>query len=85
MHGSVSTPGHHWPAVPLEGDIFEALPRFGKQCFDRFWSCDVDGTDHMRLTGSDDQRYRVTLAECSVDALQWNGAHIGRRQVIDSA
>ncbi|KAN0090693.1 hypothetical protein V8E55_004259 [Tylopilus felleus] len=63
MHGSVSTPGHHWPAVPLEGDIFEALPRFG----------------------SDDQRYRVTLAECSVDALQWNGAHIGRRQVIDSA
>ena len=55
-----------------------SLPMFGKlrkQCFDRFW-CDVDGTDHMRLTGSDDQRYRVTLAECSVDALQWIGAHV---------
>ncbi|KAG6370958.1 hypothetical protein JVT61DRAFT_10670 [Boletus reticuloceps] len=23
------TPGHHWPAVPLENDLFDALPRFG--------------------------------------------------------
>ena len=36
--------------------------------------------------GSDDQRYRATYAECGVDALQWNGAHVApRRQVIDPA
>jgi hypothetical protein len=62
MSGSVP-PSHHWPTVPLENDMFDALPRFGL----------------------DDQRYRATIAECSVDALQWNGAHIARRQVIDPA
>lgn len=30
MSGSVP-PSHHWPAVPLENDMFDALPRFGKQ------------------------------------------------------
>ena len=35
--------------------------------------------------GAEDQRYRATFTECSVDALQWNGAHIARRQVIDPA
>ncbi|KAG8213537.1 hypothetical protein J3R82DRAFT_10177 [Butyriboletus roseoflavus] len=62
MSGSVP-PSHHWPAVPLENDVFDALPRFG----------------------SDDQKYRATLTECAVDAFQWNGAHIARRQVIDPA
>ncbi|KAH0827314.1 hypothetical protein J3R83DRAFT_3938 [Lanmaoa asiatica] len=30
MSGSVP-PSHHWPAVPLENDMFDTLPRFGKQ------------------------------------------------------
>ncbi|KAG9316203.1 hypothetical protein JVU11DRAFT_2229 [Chiua virens] len=56
-------PGHHWPVIPLENDVFDGLPRFA----------------------SDDQRYRTTFAECAIDTLQWNTAHIARRQVIDPA
>lgn len=35
MSGS-APPSHHWPVVPLENDMLDALPRFGKQRFDRF-------------------------------------------------
>ena len=80
MSGNVTT-GHHWPTVPLENDMFDALPRFGEPCSARIGI----GLNENGRAGSDDQRYRAPFAECAVDALQWNGTHIARRQVIDPA